>query len=114
MNEVKIENDIIVVTLKGDLDKDSVSDTADTVIKLADRIQQPKILIDFSSVRNVDFGSKSAAYEAVKQVKRSKIAIYGGDGYINGLFSLLMRFAGKTQLLKVSGNKEEALKWLSV
>jgi hypothetical protein len=95
---------------------ETVTRTAAEVMVLSDNLrikkQKVRILVNLRGITKVTADALLAASDALNTILPSKIAVHGGNKYLNDLTNLVIAAVGRERSVMVFDIKKEALKWL--
>ena len=110
------EDYIIEQVYRGRQTFETVTKVAAKVMVLADKLQsgrkKVRILVSIRRITGVSADALLAASDALITISKSKIAVYGGNKYLNDLTNLVIAAVGRENSVMVFDRRKEAASWL--
>jgi len=95
---------------------ETITKTAAETMLLADRLRasgkKPNFLVNFKNITKVTADALLAASDALNAGLDTKVAIYGGNKYLNDLANLVISAMGKETSVLLFDTKKDASIWL--
>ena len=103
-------------TYEGKQTFETVLRAAARVMVVADKLhknsKKVRVLVNIAEITNVSADALLAGADALNTIYKSKVALFGGQAFVNKLANLVIAAVGRQKTVAIFKNRKQAENWL--